>query len=233
MRTTPLACTLALSTLTAHAQQTADAGAPFMRSTWRMNGFHSAEGRSEAAGATTNLPFLRQRATTNSTPPKSPQELPQSIRVQPPMRPTLPACALALASCVSPAQQPALTTQPLTADAIMSRVAANQDAAQSDRAHYVYLQHGQLSPHTKYYETSTLEIPMRLRLRTLTEARYHSIYEVSLQRHGIKTRAKYGIAFWARVGNPSPRRHFFVAQGDDFNIENRYLTLTVRTERHE
>jgi hypothetical protein len=61
------------------------------------------------------------------------------------MRPTLPACALALASCVSPAQQPALTTQPLTADAIMSRVAANQDAAQSDRAHYVYLQHAHIA----------------------------------------------------------------------------------------
>jgi hypothetical protein len=61
------------------------------------------------------------------------------------MRPTLPACALALASCVSSAQQPAPAPQPLTADAIMSRVSANQDAAQSDRAHYVYLQHAHIA----------------------------------------------------------------------------------------
>jgi hypothetical protein len=55
------------------------------------------------------------------------------------MRPTLLACTLALFALPAPAQEP------VTADAIMSRVAANQDAAQSDRAHYVYIQHAHIA----------------------------------------------------------------------------------------
>jgi len=55
------------------------------------------------------------------------------------MRPTLLACALALAPLAVSAQQP------LTADAIMSRVAANQDQSQADRAHYVYVQHSHIA----------------------------------------------------------------------------------------
>lgn len=55
------------------------------------------------------------------------------------MRPTLLACAFALAPLAAPAQQP------LTADAIMSRVATNQDASEADRAHYVYVQHAHIA----------------------------------------------------------------------------------------
>jgi hypothetical protein len=55
------------------------------------------------------------------------------------MRPALLACTLVLTALPAPAQEP------LTADAIMSRVAANQDAAQSDRAHYVYIQHAHIA----------------------------------------------------------------------------------------
>jgi hypothetical protein len=55
------------------------------------------------------------------------------------MRPTLLACALALAPFAASAQQP------LTADAIMSRVAANQDKSEADRAHYVYVQHAHIA----------------------------------------------------------------------------------------
>ena len=39
------------------------------------------------------------------------------------------------------AQQPA----PLTADAIMARVATNQDAAETERAHYIYVQHAHIA----------------------------------------------------------------------------------------
>jgi len=42
------------------------------------------------------------------------------------------------------AQQP---ETPLTAEAIMARVAANQDTAESDRAHYVYIQHARVTSH--------------------------------------------------------------------------------------
>jgi hypothetical protein len=43
------------------------------------------------------------------------------------------------------AQQPIET--PLTAEAIMARVAANQDTAEADRAHYVYIQHARVTSH--------------------------------------------------------------------------------------
>jgi hypothetical protein len=49
--------------------------------------------------------------------------------------------ALAL-SLPTLAQQP-----PLTADAIMARVAANQDTAESARDHYVYIQHARVTSH--------------------------------------------------------------------------------------
>lgn len=54
------------------------------------------------------------------------------------MRPTLLACALALAPLAVSAQQP------LSADAIMARVATNQDASEADRSHYVYVQHAHI-----------------------------------------------------------------------------------------
>ena len=55
------------------------------------------------------------------------------------MRPIIIACAFALAPLAAPTQQP------LTADSIMARVAANQDAALADRSHYVYLQHARIA----------------------------------------------------------------------------------------
>jgi hypothetical protein len=51
------------------------------------------------------------------------------------MRPILLACTLAMSSLCA-AQQP-----PLTADTIMARVALNQDRSDSERAHYLYVQH--------------------------------------------------------------------------------------------
>jgi hypothetical protein len=51
------------------------------------------------------------------------------------------AFALPLAAA---SQQPAT---PLTADAIMSRVAAHQDSAEADRLHYVYIQHARVTSH--------------------------------------------------------------------------------------
>lgn len=54
------------------------------------------------------------------------------------MRRTLLSCVLALASLPASAQQ-------LTADAIMARVATHQDAAQTDRARYVYIQHAHIA----------------------------------------------------------------------------------------
>jgi hypothetical protein len=53
------------------------------------------------------------------------------------MRPPLLACLLALSCITASAQQ--------TADAIMARVAANQDASQSNRSHYVYVQHAAIA----------------------------------------------------------------------------------------
>jgi hypothetical protein len=52
------------------------------------------------------------------------------------MRPPLLTCLLALLPLSAPAQ---------TADTIMARVASNQDASQSDRAHYVYVQHAHIA----------------------------------------------------------------------------------------
>jgi len=50
--------------------------------------------------------------------------------------------ALALAHSIVFAQQPAVSAEPpLTAEAIMARVAANQDLADAERSHYVYVQH--------------------------------------------------------------------------------------------
>jgi hypothetical protein len=48
--------------------------------------------------------------------------------------------ALTLAALPTHAQQPTLT-----ADAIMARVATNQDAAESERAHYIYTQHAHIA----------------------------------------------------------------------------------------
>ena len=53
------------------------------------------------------------------------------------MRTTPLACLLALTTLSAPSQQ--------TAEAIMARVAANQDASQSDRAHFVYVQHAHIA----------------------------------------------------------------------------------------
>ena len=50
--------------------------------------------------------------------------------------------ALLLALLPAPFAAPA--QQPLSADAIMSRVAANQDASEADRSHYVYVQHAHI-----------------------------------------------------------------------------------------
>ena len=52
-------------------------------------------------------------------------------------------CVLGLALPLS-AEQPDL---PLTAEAIMARVAANQDTAEADRSHYVYIQHARVTSH--------------------------------------------------------------------------------------
>ena len=57
------------------------------------------------------------------------------------------ACLLILFAAISPArgQQPSAISPAPTADAIMARVAANQDRAQAARAHYVYVQHARVA----------------------------------------------------------------------------------------
>src|SRR5580765_2482188 len=54
-------------------------------------------------------------------------------------RPLLFACAVALSALPCRAQQ-----SELTAEAIMARVAANQDHAEMERTHYVYVQHARV-----------------------------------------------------------------------------------------
>ena len=54
---------------------------------------------------------------------------------------TLLAAALALSSVG------ALAQEPLTAATIMARVAAHQDSAEAERAHYVYIQHTRVTSH--------------------------------------------------------------------------------------
>ena len=54
------------------------------------------------------------------------------------MRSVLLGLTLALTAASLPAQPPPIT---LSAAAIMARVAANQDASEAERAHFVYVQH--------------------------------------------------------------------------------------------
>lgn len=62
------------------------------------------------------------------------------------MRAGLIISSLLLTSSCAFAQQPTASAQaPLTAAAIMARVAANQDRAEADRAHYVYVQHARVT----------------------------------------------------------------------------------------
>src|ERR1700761_8434788 len=62
------------------------------------------------------------------------------------MRAALPFFSLFLASSCAFARQVSVSTEPpLTADAIMARVAANQDRAEADRAHFVYVQHARVT----------------------------------------------------------------------------------------
>lgn len=54
--------------------------------------------------------------------------------------------ALLLAACLCTAQDKKVSTEALpSAEAIMSRVAANQDASEAERTHYVYMQHARMS----------------------------------------------------------------------------------------
>jgi hypothetical protein len=61
----------------------------------------------------------------------------------PVIRIMLAAFLLALTRGVAPAEEPAPTVPP-AAEAIMARVAANQDAAEEERNHYVYTQHARI-----------------------------------------------------------------------------------------
>jgi hypothetical protein len=54
-------------------------------------------------------------------------------------------CVLAVCGTTCVAQQPAPASEPaLSADEIMKRVAANQDRAEAERSHYVYVQHARV-----------------------------------------------------------------------------------------
>jgi hypothetical protein len=58
------------------------------------------------------------------------------------LRSILLCLAVSFSGLTSPAQNTTAQAEPLpTADAIMARVAANQDQAQAERGHYVYIQH--------------------------------------------------------------------------------------------
>ncbi len=61
------------------------------------------------------------------------------------IRPILLALALPIFHQAASAQQPAAAVDPLpTAEAIMARVAANQDQSEAERDHYIYVQHARV-----------------------------------------------------------------------------------------
>ena len=54
--------------------------------------------------------------------------------------------AILLSPCISIAQNSTATAPPLpSVDSVMARVAANQDTAETERAHYVYVQHAKMT----------------------------------------------------------------------------------------
>lgn len=54
--------------------------------------------------------------------------------------------AILLSPCISIAQNSTTTAPPLpSVDSVMARVAANQDTAETERAHYVYVQHAKMT----------------------------------------------------------------------------------------
>jgi hypothetical protein len=63
------------------------------------------------------------------------------------LRPAITAAALAL-SCACSAQSISSNAEPLpSAESVMNRVAINQDTAEAERAHYVYVQHAKMTSH--------------------------------------------------------------------------------------
>jgi len=57
------------------------------------------------------------------------------------------ACLLVLLALASPVAGQQKPEAPLTAEAIMARVAAHQDTAEAERIHYVYIQHTRVTSH--------------------------------------------------------------------------------------